>query len=80
MGRTSKPLGVAVEFGARVRRLRLDREWSIERLADRAGLHWTYVGSVERGERNISLHNICRLAKALGVGADELMAGLERRV
>ena len=80
MGRTEKPLAAAVEFGARVRRLRQDREWSIEHLADEAGLHWTYVGSVERGERNISLQNICRLAKALGVGADKLMAGLERRV
>ena len=80
MGRTEKPLAAAVEFGARVRRRRHDREWSIEHLADEAGLHWTYVGSVERGERNVSLQNICRLAKALGVGAEELMAGLERRV
>jgi transcriptional regulator with XRE-family HTH domain len=80
MGRTEKPLAAAVAFGARVRRLRHDRDWSIEQLADEAGLHWTYVGSVERGERNVSLQNICRLAKALGVGADELMAGLERRV
>lgn len=80
MGRTEKTLAAAVEFGARVRRIRLKKEWSIERLADEAGLHWTYVGSVERGERNISLQNICRLAKALGVGADKLVAGLERRV
>ena len=80
MGRTEKTLAAAAEFGARVRRLRQEREWSIERLADQAGLHWTYVGSVERGERNISLQNICRLAKALGVGADDLVAGLERRV
>ena len=80
MGRTEKPLAAAVEFGARVRHRRHDREWSIEHLADEAGLHWTYVGSVERGERNVSLQNICRLAKALGVGAEELMAGLERRV
>jgi transcriptional regulator with XRE-family HTH domain len=80
MGRTAKPLAAAVEFGGRVRRLRLEREWSIEALAERAGMHWTYVGSVERGERNISLLNICRLAKALSIGADELMAGLERRV
>ena len=80
MGRTEKTLAAAIEFGARVRRQRQEREWSIEYLADEAGLHWTYVGSVERGERNISLQNICRLAKALGVGADTLMAGLERRV
>jgi transcriptional regulator with XRE-family HTH domain len=80
MGRTEKPLAAAVEFGTRVRGLRQDRQWSIEHLADDAGLHWTYVGSVERGERNISLRNICRLAKALGIGADDLMKGLERLV
>ena len=80
MGRTEKPIPAAVEFGARVRRLRLERNWSIEALAGKAGMHWTYVGSVERGERNISLQNICRLAAALRVGADELTKGLERRV
>ena len=79
VGRTSTPLPAAVEFGRRVRGLRLDRGWSIERLADESGMHWTYVGSVERGERNISLNNICRLAKALDVGADGLVVGLERQ-
>ena len=45
-----------------------------EALAERAGLHWTYVGSVERGERNVSIDNICRLAWALGVDVEELFA------
>jgi DNA-binding XRE family transcriptional regulator len=45
---------------------------SQEALADRAGLHWTYVGSVERGERNVSVDNICRLAWALGVDVPDL--------
>jgi transcriptional regulator with XRE-family HTH domain len=80
MGRTAEPLAAAVEFGARVRKLRAANGWSIEHLADKAGMHWTYVGSVERGERNISLQNICRLARALDVGAETLMAGLEHRV
>jgi len=80
VGRTPKPIRVAVELGTRVRDLRHAKAWSIERLADTAGLHWTYVGSVERGERNVSLVNICRLARALGVGAEELTAGLQEHV
>ena len=54
-------------FGARVRQLRVDRGWSQEGLAEQAQLHRTYIGSVERGERNISLDNIWVLAEALGV-------------
>lgn len=60
-------------FGERVRALRHEQEFSQEVLADRAGLHRTYVGSVERGERNVSLDNIYALAEALGVPAAELL-------
>lgn len=61
-------------FGSRVRELRNARGWSQEGLADRAGVHRTYVGSVERGEQNISLTNIERLAATLGVSLAELFA------
>lgn len=60
-------------FGRRLRELRLSCGLSQEALADLADLHRTYVGSVERGERNVSLKNIHALANALGVHAGELL-------
>lgn len=54
-------------FGRRLRALRLERGWSQEALAERANLHWTYVGGIERGERNPALENINHLARALGI-------------
>jgi transcriptional regulator with XRE-family HTH domain len=65
---------IRTRFGARVRQLRSERGWSQEELADRAKLHRTYIGSVERGEQNISLVNIERLATTLGVSLAELFA------
>jgi transcriptional regulator with XRE-family HTH domain len=62
------------EFGARIRQIRNDRGWSQEELADRAGLHRTYIGSVERGEQNLSLVNIERLAVTLSVSLAELFS------
>lgn len=53
-------------FGKVVREKRLELGLSQEKLAEFANLHFTYVSSVERGERNISLENISKLAKALG--------------
>src|SRR4051812_38471222 len=58
---------IRIRFGARVRHLRNGRGWSQEELADRAGLHRTYIGSIERGEQNLSLVNIEKLAATLGV-------------
>jgi DNA-binding XRE family transcriptional regulator len=63
---------VRKRFGDRIRALRNDRGWSQEELADRAGLHRTYIGSVERGEQNLSLVNIERLAATLGISLAEL--------
>ncbi|MBF0695865.1 helix-turn-helix transcriptional regulator [Actinomyces bowdenii] len=52
---------------------------SQEALAERAGLHWTYVGQVERGRRNLSLHNLLRLAQALDTDPGELVRGMTYR-
>ncbi len=65
-------------FGARVRELRIHQGWSQEELAERCGLHRTYVGAIERGEQNVSLINIDKMARALGVSLAELFAPFVR--
>lgn len=67
-------------FGNRVR---LERErvgLSQEDFAEKAGLHRTYIGSVERGERNLSLQNVWKISAALGLGLSELFQGIGRNV
>ncbi len=59
-------------FGKRVRTLRERLGLSQEELADKAGIHRTYIGGVERGERNLGLKNVFRIAKALGVTVTDL--------
>lgn len=63
---------VLEQFGRRVRELRTQRGWSQEQFADECGLHRTYVGGIERGERNVSLVNIHRIAQALSIPVAEL--------
>lgn len=60
-------------FGDRLRSLRVAKGLSQEELADRSGLNRTYVGSVERGERNVSLLNIHKLAAAISVPPSTLL-------
>jgi len=67
-------------FGLAVRRLRNGHGLSQEELAHRIGMHRTYLGGIERGERNPSLRNILRLADALGTSAAELFALSEQIV
>ena len=62
-------------FAHRLREIRQEKGLSQEGLADLAGLHRTYVGSVERGERNISIDNMERLARALGCEVTDLLKG-----
>lgn len=60
-------------FGQNVRKLRVEQGLSQEQLADHAGLHRTYIGMIERAEKNITLCNIEKIAKALGVSARDLI-------
>jgi len=57
-----------------LRALRRQRGWSQEVMADNCGLHRTYVGAIERGERNITLDTLHQLAQALGVTPAELIS------
>ena len=61
------------EFGKRIRQLRTERNLSQEELSFQTGFHRTYIGMVERGERNISLSNIGVFAKAFEMTVSELL-------
>jgi transcriptional regulator with XRE-family HTH domain len=65
-------------LGLAIREVRHERGLSQEALADGAGLHRTYVGGIERGERNVAFLNILKLADALGASPAELLARYER--
>jgi transcriptional regulator with XRE-family HTH domain len=68
MAYTRQEKAVLAAFGKRVRAAREARGWSQEDLAYEAGLDRTYVGGIERGERNIALLSLNKLARALGEG------------
>ncbi len=71
----SRNLRLRLFFAARIREERKRQGLSQEALAEKTGLHRTYIGSVERGERNVSIDNIERIAKALDVKAADLLIG-----
>ncbi len=65
-------MDICKKFGDRVRKLRVAQGLSQEVLAQKAGLHRTYIGGVERGERNVSLENIEKVALALNCTITQL--------
>ena len=65
-----------VQLGQAVRKRRKALGLSQEGLAEKAELHWTYIGGIERGERNVSLLNIVKIAHALGTTANRLLAAI----
>jgi len=64
---------IQAALGARVRKLRKQKGWSQEELADRCGHHWTYIGGLERGERNATLQVVADIAQAFGVPVREVL-------
>ena len=68
--------GILKKFGERVRQLRKARGFSQQSFASACGLDRTYIGGIERGERNVALRNIEVIAKSLGISVSELTTGL----
>ena len=66
-------------LGQRIRDLRLKRGFSQESIADHCGIHRTYQGGIERGERNLTIQTIHTVAKGLEMSMSELLAGIEDR-
>lgn len=64
---------ILIQFGNRVRELRTQRNWSQEELAEKTGFHRTYIGMVERAERNLSLINIEIFAMTFKMSVSELL-------
>ncbi len=67
---------IVKKFGKRLRQLRLERDLTQEKLADKSGLDMSYIGRIERGEQNSSLSVVGDLAKGLGISVEELFRGL----
>ena len=68
---------IAVRFGQAVRKLRQERKISQEELAERCGLHRTYISDIELGKRNVSLENIERIAAALNQSLSDFFKEVE---
>jgi len=62
-----------------VRELRLKRKFSQEAFADHCGVHRTFMGTIERGETNLSLLNLARVSSALGITLSQLLSGVEKK-
>ena len=75
-GEESMNADIRKQFGEAVRKIRMSQGESQESFAELAGLHRTYIGGVERGERNISLINIKKIADALRISLEELFRRL----
>ncbi len=66
------------QFGTEIRRLRHKQNWSQEDLAAKLKLHRTYIGAIERGEKNLTIKNIEKVANCFGVRISDLFRGIGR--
>jgi len=66
-------MNIQFQFGNKVKELRKQKKFSQEELAQKTGLHRTYISDIERGNRNVSLENIKKIANALDVQMDFLL-------
>jgi transcriptional regulator with XRE-family HTH domain len=69
---------IKTKFGKVIKQLRSDRGLSQEELADRAGVHRTYIGMIERAEKNITIENSYKLSKALKVPLSSIFLKIEK--
>jgi transcriptional regulator with XRE-family HTH domain len=67
---------ILLAFGNRIRELRQEKGWSQELLAEKANFHRTYIGMIERGERNLSLTNIEKFSKCFNITIEELFKNI----
>lgn len=70
-------MSLRIDFGRAVKSIRREKGFSQEELAERAGLHRTYIGMIERGEKNLTLENIGKIAKSLNISIVELFIQIE---
>ena len=66
-------------LGNNVRKIRLENKISQEKLAEICGLHRTYIGGIERGERNVSLLNLLKISHGLNIPLHRLIDGIDDR-
>jgi len=66
-------------LGQRIRELRLKEGYSQEDFADHCGVHRTFMGTIERGETNLSFSNLVKVSRGLGITLSALLSGLEKR-
>jgi len=70
-------MNVYEQLAVKIRKLRNERKWSQEELADRAGLHRTYISHIENAKREISVETMCKIAKGFGVMPSDLIAEIK---